>query len=212
MNYPFRTAILDYLWGRDDGRNLENTVMTVLENYPKQVVLCNMNLLGTHDTPRILTALVDAFDGDRAEAAQRKLDAEQKALAQSRLLLATVLQYTLPGCPSIYYGDEAGCEGAKDPFNRRTYPWGRENQGTLVHYQNLGNLRKEHSALQTGDTEFFCAGLGRLGFCRKDKQEEIKIYVNQNGEGWELPQGEILLSHHVNGNILAPKGYCIMRV
>ena len=133
-------------------------------------------------------------------------------MAQSRLLSATVLQYTLPGSPSIYYGDEAGCEGAKDPFNRRTYPWGRENRETLTHYQNLGDLRKHHSALQTGDTEFFCAGQGRLGFSRKDSQEEIKIYVNQSAEGWELPQGEILLSRNVTGSVLAPMGYCIMRV
>ncbi len=212
MNYPFRTAILEYIRGRDDGRNLENAVMTVLENYPKQVVFCNMNLLGTHDTPRILTALVDDFDGNRAEAAVRKLSPEQKALAQQRLLLATVLQYTLPGCPSVYYGDEAGCEGAKDPFNRRTYPWGKENPDILSHYQSLGNLRKNHSPLQTGDTEFHCAGQGRLSFSRKDENADIKIYVNQSEEAWELPQGDILLSHNLSGSILMPTGYCIMKV
>ena len=212
MNYPFRTAICNYVKGWDDGRSLEETVMTLLENYPKQVVLSNMNLLGTHDTPRILTALVDDFDGSRAEAAVRKLSPEQKALAQQRLLLATVLQYTLPGCPSIYYGDEAGCEGAKDPFNRRTYPWGRENEEILRHYQNLGNLRKTYGPLRIGDTEFHCAGQGKLSFSRKDKQMEIKIYVNQSAEAWELPQGEVLLSHNCDSSCLSPMGYCIMRV
>ncbi|MBR3978287.1 MAG: glycoside hydrolase family 13 protein [Oscillospiraceae bacterium] len=212
MNYPFRTAIMNYVRGRDDGRALENTVMTVLENYPRQVVFCNMNLLGTHDTPRILTALVDDFDGSREQAARRFLSPEQTALAQARLLLATVLQYTLPGSPSIYYGDEAGCEGAKDPFNRRTYPWGRENRDILNHYQSLGNLRKTCSCLRTGDTEFHCAEQGKLCFSRKDGQTDIKIYVNQRAEVWEIPQGEVLLSHNCAGNCLAPMGYCIMRV
>lgn len=67
MNYPFRTAILNFIKGLDDGRGLAETVMTIAENYPPQVLLCNMNLLGTHDTPRILTALVDDFEGSREE-------------------------------------------------------------------------------------------------------------------------------------------------
>ena len=73
MNYPFRTAILDFMRGRDSGGKLRDTVMTIVENYPPQVVACNMNLLGTHDTPRILTALVDDFDGSREEKAARNL-------------------------------------------------------------------------------------------------------------------------------------------
>ncbi len=212
MNYPFRTAILDFLWGRDDGRNLKNTVMTILENYPKQVVLCNMNLLGTHDTPRILTALVDDFQGSREALAGRTLFKAQKDLAQTRLMLATVLQYTLPGCPSVYYGDEAGCEGGKDPFNRRTYPWGRENQDLLAHYRKLGQLRTENSALQIGDTAFLQGGGGRVSFSRKTEDQEIRIYVNQSGEPWEIPDGKILLSHNQRNNTLDPMGWCIEEI
>lgn len=211
MNYPFRKAILDYLWGRNDGRGLKNTVMTILENYPKQVVLCNMNLLGTHDTPRILTALVDSYDGPREELAQRKLSEGQKRLAQDRLFQATVLQYTLPGSPSVYYGDEVGCEGGKDPFNRRTYPWGQENKEILAHYQALGRLRKETPALQTGDTEFLFAGEGKIAFVRKTKTDSVKIYINHSSEPWEIPQGNTLLSQKLEQDILAPMGWCIRR-
>jgi hypothetical protein len=57
--------------------------------------------------------------------------------------MASFLQYTLPGAPSLYYGDEAGMEGYNDPFNRRTYPWGRENPELLSHHRNLGQLRKD---------------------------------------------------------------------
>ena len=64
MNYPFRTAIVNFVKNLDGGRGFKETVMSIMENYPPQVAACNMNLLGTHDTPpRILTALVDDFDG-----------------------------------------------------------------------------------------------------------------------------------------------------
>ena len=210
MNYPFRTAILQFCKGDDDGRNLKNTVMTVLENYPRQVSLCNMNLLGTHDTPRILTALVDSFDGSREALARRRLSPEQRKLAGERLLLATALQFVLPGCPSIYYGDEAGMEGGKDPFNRRTYPWGREDESLLSHFRALGQLRKTQPALRRGDTEFVHAEGGRLGILRRWEDKTVQIYVNQSNTPWELPAGRVLLAHNMENGALAPTGYCIV--
>ena len=186
MNYPFRTAILNFLRGIDEGKDFRKRVMTILENYPHQVSLCNMNLLGSHDTPRILTALVDDFDGDRYALAHRKLSGEQLPLAQKRLKLATVLQFALPGCPSIYYGDEAGMEGGKDPFNRRTYPWGREDEALLAHFRYLGQLRKQHPALRLGDTEVFLAEGGKIGIRRTWQDEVVEIYVNQNDNTWRI--------------------------
>ena len=191
MNYPYQKAILKFLRGEDGGEAFAETVMTIAENYPRQVLLCNMNLLGTHDTPRILTALVDDFDGNREELAVRKLTPQQRELAVKRLKLATVLQFTLPGSPSIYYGDEAGMEGGKDPFNRRTYPWGREDSQLLAHFRYLGGLRKQHSALRTGDVAFFCNSNGRIGFTRTDGENTVKIYVNRNNIPWELPEDGI---------------------
>jgi glycosidase len=188
MNYPFRTAILNFLRGADGGDRLKNTVMTLLENYPRQVALCNMNLLGTHDTPRILTALVDDFDGSREQLAQRSLSTEQLALAKKRLMLATVLQFCLPGSPSIYYGDEALMQGGKDPFNRRTYPWGREDAQLLEHFRMLGQLRKKSKALQLGDAEFYLAADGEIGFYRTWENQRIKIYVNRNTDVFEITE------------------------
>ena len=179
MNYPYRTAILNFLRGSDSGWELREKVMTILENYPRQVALCNMNMLGTHDTPRILTALVDDYDGPREVLAQRRLSTEQLELAKKRLMLAGVLQYTLPGSPSLYYGDEAGMEGGKDPFNRRTYPWGQEDSTLLEHFRMLGQLRKSNPALQLGDTEFFLASDGEIGFTRSYQGKTVKIYVNR---------------------------------
>ncbi len=214
MNYPFRTAILNFLRDRDDGRGFRESIMTILENYPPQVVACNMNMLGTHDTPRILTALVDDFDGSREEKARRHLTAGQKALALERLYMASFLQYTLPGAPSLYYGDEAGMEGYKDPFNRRTYPWGREDPELLAHHRQLGQLRREQEALRTGDLAFFEAGDGRLGFSRSAGGKQLRIYVNRSSDNWDVSGGRLLMGRHIrslapNWLSLAPMGLCI---
>ncbi len=200
MNYPYQKAILKFLRGYDQGQELAAGVMTIAENYPAQVLACNMNLLGTHDTPRILTALVDEFDGDREELATRYLTPQQRELAMKRLKLATVLQYCLPGSPSIYYGDEAGMEGGKDPFNRRTYPWGREDRELLAHFRYLGTLRREHKALRTGDIQFFSRENGRVGFVRRDGVEQVKIYVNRNDTPWSIPEENLQIE---------PMGWCI---
>ena len=216
MNYPFRTAILNFLKDRDDGNALRETVMTILENYPPQVVHCNMNMLGTHDTARILTALVDDFDGSREDKAKRHLSRNQRVVAEERLMMASFLQYMLPGAPSLYYADETGMEGYKDPFNRRTYPWGHEDRFLLAHHQQLGRLRKEFAALRLGDTEFFFSGDQRLGFSRSYEGRKLRIYVNRSGDNWDIPSGKALLYGHNMQTVaptwmsLGPMGFCVV--
>ncbi len=216
MNYPFRTAILEFMRGMDDGQRFRERVMTILENYPPQVIHCNMNLLGTHDTPRILTALVDSFDGPREVLAERFLSARQRKLAEMRLLAASFLQFTLPGAPSIYYGDEAGMEGGKDPFNRRPYPWGKENPTIREHYRQLGQLRRQEAALRTGKTEFCYASGGLLHFTRKDKDSKLHIYVNRSDENWDISPDDVLFGNNITRKRpgllrLAPLGFCITK-
>ena len=215
MNYPLRTAIINFLRERDDGYGLYTTVMSIAENYPKHAFLTNMNCLGTHDSPRILTALMDDFDGSREEKAKRKLSRQQYDVAQERLLMASFLQYMLPGTPSIYYGDEAGMEGYKDPFNRRTYPWGREDQDLLSHYRQLGRLRREQEILRLGDIAFSVACDSRLAFSRSLNGKTLKIYVNRGHDTWEIPRGKMLLARNVRGVTpellqLAPMGFCLV--
>jgi len=165
MNYPFRTAILDFIRGKDDGRQLKETVMTIAENYPPQVLACNMNLLGSHDTVRILTEL----EGHIQNA-----------------LMASFLQYTLPGSPSIYYGDEAGLTGQKDPFNRRTYPWGREDEILINHYRSLGAMRKKHLPLRLGNIRFLQAENGRLVFCREYGDKKVTVAIDRGEDTWNI--------------------------
>ena len=214
MNYPFRTAIINFIRGWDGGPGLKNAIMTIAENYPSQVFNANMNLLGTHDTQRILTALVDNFDGNRDEQAKRFLSRSQYVQAQERLILASFLQYTLPGSPSLYYADEAGMEGHKDPFNRRPYPWGREDHDLLSHFKRLGKLRSQCPALRLGDIRFFKADHQMIGFSRTYEDQTIRVYLNRSGDDWEISPGRILLGHNMktiapDQMILGPKGFCV---
>ena len=214
MNYPFRTAILNFMRGFDSGPAFREAVMSIVENYPQEVIACNMNLLGTHDTPRILTALVDDFDGSREEKAKRHLSRHQLDVARERLLMASFLQFMLPGCPSIYYADEVGMEGYKDPFNRRTYPWGREDWELLEHFKRLGKLRKSCASLRLGDIRFFHAVDKHLGFERTYQGKTVKIYVNRSGDSWEIPNGRILLGYNIqvvapDCLTLGPRGFCV---
>ncbi len=214
MNYPFRTAIINYVRGIDGGKRLKETVMSIVENYPPEVVQSNMNLLGTHDTARILTALVDDFDGSREEKAKRRLSRNQFDVAYDRLLMASFLQYTLPGSPSLYYGDEACMEGYRDPFNRRPYPWGREEPDFLNHFKRLGRMRREHEALRLGDIHFFEAADKHVGFTRSYQGKTYRIYCNRSGDRWEIPTGKLVMGYNIqivapDWLTLGPRGYCI---
>ena len=215
MNYPFRTAILKFIRGWDAGRELKDTVLSIAENYPPQVLCCNMNLLGTHDTVRILTALVDDFEGPREQQAGRRLSRNQLEVARDRVLAATFLQFTLPGSPSIYYGDEALMEGHKDPFNRRTYPWGHEDRELLQHFRRLGQLKKNNPALRLGDIQFFQAGDKHLGFTRSYEGKTLRVYCNRSADIWEIPSGKLLLGYNLqvvapDWLTVGPRGFCIV--
>ena len=216
MNYPFRTAILDFMREADDGALFKERVITILENYPPQVTLCNMNLLGTHDTPRILTALVDGFDGPREILAKRSLSPNQRRIAEEKLLLAAFLQFMLPGAPSIYYGDEVGMEGGKDPFNRRTYPWGKENKFLLAFYRQLGKLRASEDALRIGKLRFSYAGDGLLHFIRSTENSKLHIYVNRSCDPWDIAPGNVIFGSKIMAQgpsllRLAPMGLCVTK-
>ena len=220
MNYPYRKAVIDFLRQRDDGKGFREAVMTIAENYPPQVLACCMNHLGTHDTPRILTALMDDFEGSRAEKAARHLSPGQLLVAKERLRMASFLQFVLPGAPSVYYGDEAGMEGYADPLNRRTYPWGREDPDLLAHYRRLGQLRRDNPALRSPAIEFFAAADGRLGFLRSANRslaQRVEVYVNRTGDPWQITPGRLLLGHNLetvapDSLILLPNGFCALEV
>lgn len=176
MNYPFKEAILSYAVDGDKAAFVEN-VQHILENYPKESLDCSMTLIGTHDTVRALTRLgcADAPETLKEQAAY-KLPGKRRELAIGRLKLASLLQFTLPGVPCVYYGDEAGVEGFADPLNRATYPWGRENKELVAHYAALGKLRRDYKNLLTGETRFVGSG-EELAFERVSSFGTLKVVV-----------------------------------
>lgn len=211
MNYPFRHAILSFLRGETDAYAFRAAVMTVCENYPKDVLPCLMNSLSTHDTPRVLTLLANTPTPDTREGrANARLRKEEKALAKSRLYAALFLQFTLPGSPCIYYGDEAGLEGYEDPFNRRFYPWGEEDEEILSFHRTLARLRTENPALQRGDCHI-TAPDGDTLILRRSEGKDTLLCVLSRRAGTPLPpHGEILFSHGVTDTALNSYGFAIL--
>lgn len=215
MNYPWRTGIIRYVLGEDDGSALGESIMSIAENYPPQVLCCLMNHLGTHDTPRILTALGGEVPAnDKQGRAVQFLSEENREKARQRLFMAAFLQYMLPGMPSIFYGDEAGSEGFEDPFCRRSYPWGKEDGELLEYYCALGRVKNESTALRLGDVFVTEAENGRLSFVRRYENQIAEIYVNQSDSSWVLPEGAIRfgkgISLDANRAMLAPDGFCVI--
>ncbi len=180
MNYPFAAAIIKYVTG-GDAFELCDTVQTICENYPKDTIGLLMNHIGTHDTVRILTSLGGSPDMGRGRAWQsrEKMTPEQLETGKKRLYLAALLQYTLPGIPSLYYGDEAGVEGYGDPFCRGFFPWGNEDPYLLEYYKKLGQFRRSCEAFKNGEFVPLMPGLGLFAYERRCKQDRVLIAVNR---------------------------------
>ena len=181
MNYPFRDAILCFLLG-GSGTGFVQSVWNVVENYPPQTLRLLMNHIGTHDTERVLTLLggEPSCGRGRAWQAERRLSEEERALALRRLRLATLLQFALPGVPCIYYGDEAGMEGYRDPFNRGTYPWGSEDAALVAWYRTLGAYRRGTPALTEGGFFPVPAPETTVCFVRRQGEAALLCAVNRS--------------------------------
>ena len=220
MNYPFRRAVLDFFLGRADAAATAHTLMSLYENYPRHHFYACMNLLGSHDVPRILTLLGDEEDVASLSAGQlatRRLDKKARDRARLRLQAASLWQMTFPGVPCIYYGDEAGVEGYTDPLNRRTYPWGHEDGELLAWYKKLTALRTRHDVLRTGDWQPLEADAHVLAYRRqiaggKDvfgqpRQDNLAIVlINRSAEAVAVTvdtgcrrEGPLLLHDMMNG-------------
>ena len=181
MNYPIRNAIIDFTL-YSDGKMLYNILTDIYSSYPPCVCNILMNLLGTHDTERILTVLGDAgTDSMKNEKlATFRLDSEKYELAVRRLMLASTLQYTVYGTPSLFYGDEAGLEGGRDPFCRMPYPWGRENTELLTHYRRLGEIRTRGRVFDGGDFEVLGYGEGFIAYERTRGGDRVVVAANSS--------------------------------
>lgn len=217
MNYPLRNGILYYLL-EGDATVLADILKEIYATYPKCVCDSLMNLLGTHDTERILTVLGE--DGDRSEEksnaqlATKRLSEEQYRKGVSRLKLAAAIQYTVYGIPSVFYGDEAGLEGYHDPFCRRPYPWGREDRELLTFYQALGHIRSTHAVFVDGRFRVLAAEGTLLVYERRSSDEQIVVAVNGGDADRRYPLAGIytdLLTDSVYDGSLPPYSVKILQ-
>lgn len=192
MNYPFRNAIIDYL-ANDRAEDFIDRILTITENYPKPVVDRLMNMLGTHDTVRILTRLAgeDCEGKDRDYQESFSLSPEQKSFAIKLSKLAAVIQYTLPGFPSLYYGDEVSMEGCKDPFNRCCFPWDSVESSSMYNfYVSLGEFRNRCKILRDGVFTPISGAQGCIAYAREIGDSHIVIITNRAGAdiSYSLPE------------------------
>ena len=156
-NYPLRQIILDLVRNYIGNKYFIRRYLSLKENYPKEYFYSTMNMLGNHDTERVLTMLNNNLN---------------------LLKEAVIIQMTLPGVPLIYYGDEAGLTGGKDPSNRKSYPWGKENKDILEFYKKVASIRATEEALKNGEIEFLEFNNGILGFERTLNKDRIIVIVN----------------------------------
>ena len=201
MNYPFRNAIIDYVSGRDRGPGFVNTVMSVAENYPPQVLGLLMNMLSTHDTPRILSLLSPGEPpADRNERAGWTMSGPDRKTAEKRLTAAGFIQFMLPGMPCIFYGDEIGTEGYEDPFCRSFFDWSRTEENPILEFvRDLSAHRHGEPALQRGRVKATSDGEGRVFIERELDGTRLVATVN-TGDSF---RGEL------NGKVLICRGALI---
>ena len=130
----------------------------LLKLYDWEIQLAQLNLLDSHDTPRMITTVGEDKDS---------------------FMLSTVLLMTFPGAPSIFYGDEIGLSGGKDPDCRRVFPEAQKwDVEILKAYKELIGLRQKHAALRTGKYKTLYADLYIYIFARILDGEEIIVAVN----------------------------------
>lgn len=185
MNYPLKNAMIDFALSRIDAKSFDRRIMSLKENYPEPAFYAAFNFLSSHDTVRILTALSGKDCKTKDECAVSRLSCEEYAGAVKRLKCLVTMQFSLPGVPVIFYGDEAGLEGYADPFCRSCYPWGNENKEILEHYRYTVALRNENDVLKNGEFESVYRYQNCYGFIRFDKRNKAVVLVNF-GENTEI--------------------------
>lgn len=168
MNYPLREALIGFLMGRITAKQVVHDLSTLQQNYPKPFLYSLMNLMGSHDRPRILNVLAgnDGSDIPRVKRADHRLSDAERTLGARREQLMLRVMMSVPGMPCIYYADEAGLEGCADPFCRRTYPWGHEDAHIMEAYRSMIAMRHAHPELRTGECVYFAPGSDVLGVKR----------------------------------------------
>jgi glycosidase len=216
MNYIFRSAALGFAGG-GNASAAGNTLEMLREDYPKPVFYRLMNLVSSHDLPRAL------FD-----LGYKKYGAANYAEMRRRLLLCFALQFTYPGAPTIYYGDEVGMTGGADPMNRGPYPW-KEDGGNYGDFslidsvKELSRMRRENPVLIHGELRMLSGDANILAYERTDGKSRVLVVMNNarepktfradNGNAsWKVLSSGDPVSIGDNGGLSIPAaGYLVLK-
>lgn len=171
MNYPLRDGIISFLLHQSTAYDLARLISHQQEVYPAPFYYALMNLIGSHDRSRIINVLSGhTFDDvPMEERSHQNLNKDQLALGKERFVKAFEILCALPGAPTMYYGDEAGMEGAADPFSRGTFPWGKEDKKLQKTIRSLFEKRNKSQALKTGSLNVYAVDENTIRIVRQIK-------------------------------------------
>ena len=194
MNYRLRDAVLGLLVpGNFDPKGFADSGHPILpsefaarlesirEDYPDAAYYSLMNLMDSHDTERLLWTLTPGAD----TTADKELNAANLAAGKQSQMLASTIQFTLPGAPTVFYGDEVGMTGDDDPDDRRTFPWsnkdGSRDETMLKHYRALAKLREKYPVLADGNFQVLLADDASqvVAYGRKTGFQAAVVIVNR---------------------------------
>jgi len=210
MNYRFARALKYFVINKKEKvgpQGLVDSLNTLYKQYPKENIYAMMNLLDSHDVERVASMIVNPdiwYDHDGSPSQNKNFDI-RKPTDEERLKqkLIVGLQFTLPGAPQIYYGDEAGMWGGDDPDCRKpmvwkdmnyetetTHPFGKPRPADAVKfddklfnwYQKMASIRNENKTLSLGDIQFFNLDEAKslLAYRRTLGKESVLIIVNNS--------------------------------
>ena len=190
MNYPFRNAIIHFLrYG--NAAALAESLLSIVEHYPKPAMDLAMNMLSTHDTVRAITAIAgeDCEGHDRYWQSGRVLDEPHFFFGKRLMRLGFCLIFTLPGLPCIYYGDEIAMQGYKDPFNRAYFDWNCKDETLRGCVRELAAFRAGCDAFREGRLRILQAEGGLLIFERYTDRCRAGVVINRSQAPIQLTIG-----------------------
>ena len=141
-----------------------------------------MNQLSNHDHSRFLTRTSHMV----GRLGSRSSEDASVGISKAVFREAVALQMIWSGAPTLYYGDEAGLCGFTDPDNRRTYPWGNEDQELIAYHKELIRIHKKNQACRTGSGKIILALHGIIGMIRFTRDSQVLVLVNNNEEGQKV--------------------------
>jgi len=187
MNYPLRDAIIDFV-KHGDHQKIADTANMLCTDYPKQSTDTLMNVLCTHDTERIITILAGDECGDctNKELSEMKLTSAQRVKGIALLKLAYIILATMPGVCCLFYGDETGLEGYRDPFCRRPYPWNNQDSDLIKFYSEIGAIRRSTAAFKNGNYSLIFANEEILCFARTTANQCVLTVINRSAKKYRM--------------------------